>query len=82
LGRSKLRLSRLSRLCLRGIVGGGRDRGLRGGGSIMVVKCATVARGIQISPGEGVNYISNGVGIYDIVGSEYDNEGDYAESDE
>lgn len=48
----------------------------------MVVKCATVARGIQISPGEGVNYISNGVGIYDIVGSEYDNEGDYAESDE
>ena len=48
----------------------------------MVVECTTVVRGIQISLGEGVNYVSNGVGIYEIVGSEYDNEGDYAESDE
>jgi hypothetical protein len=40
-----------------------------------------VSRGIQISPGEGVDYISNGVGIHDIVGTEHDNEGDDAESD-
>ena len=49
---------------------------------VVVMKCATMARGIRISPGEGVDYISNGVGIYNIVGSEYDNEGYDAESDE
>jgi hypothetical protein len=41
-----------------------------------------MARGIQISLGEGVDYISNGLGIYDIVGTEYHNEGDYAKSEE
>jgi hypothetical protein len=66
--------------------GDGRGRSSREecGGStvVVVVECATMARGIQISPGEGVDYISNGLGMYDIVGSEYDNEGDDAESEE